>query len=75
MSRRAAGSMPAVGSSRITTLECPMSATAMDSFRFMPPDKCLAKVSVLDTMFIRTSRLNVCSWTSLYGTFFSLEKK
>ncbi|KAH7965993.1 hypothetical protein HPB49_012504 [Dermacentor silvarum] len=40
---------------------------------FHASGKCLAKVSVLDTMFIRTSRLNVFSGTSLYGTFFSCE--
>mmetsp|Transcript_38031 Transcript_38031/g.101165 ORF Transcript_38031/g.101165 Transcript_38031/m.101165 type:complete len:319 (-) Transcript_38031:1569-2525(-) len=41
--RRLIGSMPVVGSSRYTTSGLPMSATATDSLRFMPPEKAPAR--------------------------------
>jgi hypothetical protein len=42
--RRAYKSIPAVGSSSITNLDCPHKAIATLSFRLLPPDKFLPKV-------------------------------
>ena len=57
---RANGSTPAVGSSRIIVRDPPTNASKIDNFRFMPPDKCLARI------FLNTVRLTF--WSQLLKT-------
>ena len=42
--RRANGSTPDVGSSRMMVRHLPTNASKMDNFRFIPPDRCLASL-------------------------------
>ena len=41
---RAYGSTPAVGSSKMTIRDLATNATAMDNFRFIPPDKVFTRL-------------------------------
>ena len=46
--RRANGSTPAVGSSRMIVRDSPTKATRMDSFLFIPPERWTASLSTWD---------------------------
>jgi len=52
------GTIPELGSSRNTTLDPPISASATDNLRFIPPDRALEY----------TSRLSASSTSSIFCT-------